>query len=543
MADIVLGDLLHWQRGLSVRPPVGEAREDTLRRVISWAVTLRASAPVLPPLRGGEIVIAPPRTLEQIRDAEMVDQAALLRQLAGQPIVALMVDPSFAEGPIEGVTLLVTSATFPHDAEANLNRLITERRAELYRLGSDLTRALSTVTLAGAGIDALLDAAESITHRPLVLLDSQLVTLARSSSVGEDVRLDAREIVGLIQGRGAGPEVLTGIDGRQWLAQVVARGAVRARGHRSQEFILLTGYRREGSNEVDRLMLAQTASAIDLLLGQAGGLDVLPRGRSSREPLVADLLLGRLSSRDAAEARARLLGLDPGAPVRVALASADPVILSRVRSVAPDDRGRMGASISDDEVALVLGGDGGEPADWRTLTTLILTASERGDSADPILVLSDPVAGPAELPRALDQARTLARLSRSGAIHGPVVRADDLERLGVAGLLLPLVSRRQALIDTGEMRARIDAFAAVMLGQLEEHDSRRGSQLVATLIAYLDLGGALAQAAERLGVHRNTLSYRLNRIAELTNRDLTDPRTRFLFQIALAIRALQQAEG
>lgn len=544
VADIILDDLLHWQRGLTVRPPVGVPRQDAIERGMSWAVTLRASAPVLPPLRGGEIVIAPPRILEQIRAAEMIDQAALIRQLGDQPIAALMVDPSFSEGPVAGVTLLVTSGTFPHDAEATLNRLITERRADLYRLGSDLTRALSTVTLAGVGIDALLDAAESLTRTPLLLIDAQLMTIARSRSAGDDVRLVAADVAALLQAGTGGARVLSGTDGRQWLAHPVVRGASRIPGHLGQEdeLLLLISHGGDGPTEVDRLIIGQTAAAIDLLLGQPGGIDALPRGRSSREPLVADLLLGRLSSHDAAESRARLLGLDPGARVRVALVAAGPVVLSRVRSMASDDRRRLSASISEGELALILIGDGPGGTDWQRVEAFIAATADREDSTKgSVLATSDAVAGAAQIPAALDQARTLVRLIKLGTIVGPVIHADDLDHLGIAGLFLPIVSQPHATIDVGQMQTRIDAFALSLLGPLEDHDARRGSDLVATLVAYLNLGGALAQAADVLGVHRNTLSYRLNRVAELTDRDLNDPHTRFLFQIAVSIRALQRA--
>jgi purine catabolism regulator len=87
----------------------------------------------------------------------------------------------------------------------------------------------------------------------------------------------------------------------------------------------------------------------------------------------------------------------------------------------------------------------------------------------------------------------------------------------------------------------MQAFASDLLEPLVAHDTKRGSDLIATLGAYLRGGGALAQAADTLGVHRNTLSYRLGRIEDLTGRDLADPRTQFLFQIALDARTLLHA--
>ena len=65
---------------------------------------------------------------------------------------------------------------------------------------------------------------------------------------------------------------------------------------------------------------------------------------------------------------------------------------------------------------------------------------------------------------------------------------------------------------------------------------RRGSKLLESLEAYLDAGGSLTEAAACLPVHRNTLTYRLNRIRELTHSDLSDPQVRFQLQTAIAIR-------
>ncbi|MEX2314751.1 MAG: hypothetical protein WD628_03470, partial [Thermomicrobiales bacterium] len=184
MADITIDDLLHWERGLTFQPSVGTAREAGLATVISWAAAIRVTTPIVPALRGGEIIVVPPRTLERIEQSEDLDRSGFLRMLADQPIAALMVDRAFAEdAPAEiAVPLLITSGAFPSDAESVLNRLFTERRADLYGIGSALSRALSSATMAGAGLDGLLAAASTIARRPLALLDAAGAVIARSSA-------------------------------------------------------------------------------------------------------------------------------------------------------------------------------------------------------------------------------------------------------------------------------------------------------------------------------------------------------------------------
>ena len=63
-----------------------------------------------------------------------------------------------------------------------------------------------------------------------------------------------------------------------------------------------------------------------------------------------------------------------------------------------------------------------------------------------------------------------------------------------------------------------------------------GLQLRSSAGALLDHPG-LAEAAASLGVHRNTVAYRLRRIEELTGWSLADPDLRF--PLALALRLVQ----
>src|SRR6478609_8905712 len=82
MADITIQDLLVWEPRLQLarRPLLGmPATNDLEEREISWAVTIRASAPMLQPLRGGELVLLPERIVSESGLALPI----LLRELSG----------------------------------------------------------------------------------------------------------------------------------------------------------------------------------------------------------------------------------------------------------------------------------------------------------------------------------------------------------------------------------------------------------------------------------------------------------------------------
>lgn len=73
------------------------------------------------------------------------------------------------------------------------------------------------------------------------------------------------------------------------------------------------------------------------------------------------------------------------------------------------------------------------------------------------------------------------------------------------------------------------------MADLRRHDRLHGTQYVATLRAWLEAAGDQSVAASRLGVHANTVRYRLRGMAGITALDLDDPRVRVATMIDLAV--------
>ena len=67
---------------------------------------------------------------------------------------------------------------------------------------------------------------------------------------------------------------------------------------------------------------------------------------------------------------------------------------------------------------------------------------------------------------------------------------------------------------------------AATVDKLAAHDSRHGTELAATLRAFLVGNANLAAASAELGVHRHTVRARLDKVEELCQVDLTNPVTR-----------------
>lgn len=109
------------------------------------------------------------------------------------------------------------------------------------------------------------------------------------------------------------------------------------------------------------------------------------------------------------------------------------------------------------------------------------------------------------------------------------------ERLGLCSFNeLGVIELLGAIRD----RSLLERFVERTLGPLIGDDSRHEPVLMPTLEAWFFENANLALAAQRLGVHRNTLSYRVQRIEALTGCSFDDPHDRLNISIALLIRRL-----
>jgi purine catabolism regulator len=110
---------------------------------------------------------------------------------------------------------------------------------------------------------------------------------------------------------------------------------------------------------------------------------------------------------------------------------------------------------------------------------------------------------------------------------------DMARRLGEnKPLFFPDLSVYRLLLQI-EHNPELIAFQEETLGPLLAYDG--GLELIRTLEAYFEHNGNLSQTAEGLFIHRNTLIYRMERIAGITNLDLDKPETRLAVQLALHI--------
>jgi purine catabolism regulator len=93
-------------------------------------------------------------------------------------------------------------------------------------------------------------------------------------------------------------------------------------------------------------------------------------------------------------------------------------------------------------------------------------------------------------------------------------------------------------VPTVESAATLRAFCEDILGPFLEHDRRRSADLVETLRVFLAKNQNHAQTSRALGIHYNTLRYRLAKIREIAGDALSDPQRRLTLEVALHLYPL-----
>jgi hypothetical protein len=92
------------------------------------------------------------------------------------------------------------------------------------------------------------------------------------------------------------------------------------------------------------------------------------------------------------------------------------------------------------------------------------------------------------------------------------------------------------LLEIGDYIAEHDLGRFDVIEKLRRFDTDHQTDFLITLHAYLDTGGNIAATAKRLHVHGNTIRYRIVRLTEDFQVDLTNPTTRLWLWLRLASR-------
>ncbi len=484
MAEITIADLLTWDHRFALDDPSGYystrgSLSRDLEREVTWGVTLRASMPILPPIRGGEVVIMPDRILSE----SGVRHEEIMREVVARGATGVIVD-----GPVDVPEPLVAiwSESIPPDLESDINRLLTEQRGLIYQRGTDLGRMLSQANALGASVgDIVQKTADALGVEVAVAHPRDGVAQASAGfDVGRQMEPD-------------GPLPTKGWVGPCYVTRLVGGSS------------LFLGPVNGDDRAMVRIVAERIAVAVESAQSHAN--DVRPRG-NARSAALAGLLM---ESSDEVGRVAGSLGLPSNGVFQVVLAGPEVDRLSIHRELSGGGTVHDAGEVDGFSAILVEYPTGMT----RHLRGQVMPAPT-SESAGVWTVYSTRIGGTSGIPTAAGQARFLASLVQSGLITPGQIRFDSPANVGIYRLLFPLWGS-----------GALQSYAADTLGDLIERD-RRGI-LQETLLAFLESGGSQIEAARLLGVHRNTLAYRLKQIGEMTGANPTHPHERLSLHVAL----------
>jgi sugar diacid utilization regulator len=270
--------------------------------------------------------------------------------------------------------------------------------------------------------------------------------------------------------------------------------------------------RTAGQSEKIALEHANTVLRLELVHLRALGEAEL----RVRRDLVEELLAG--TDLDTALDRARALGYDLARPHRVVLVTngtppADHEAFYHAvrRAVRSTGIGSLLAA-RPGGVAVLSDTD----KDWKQFRAAVIT--QMGPQGSCRIGVGAPCTQPPEFPRSHSQAQLALKMQVATGSPEQVTLFEDL---GIYQLLSEIPDINS-----------VEVFIRRWLGLLIDYDTDKDARLVDTLSCHLECGGNYDTTAKMLSLHRSTLRYRLQRIRDISGRNINDPNTRFNLQLA-----------
>jgi hypothetical protein len=438
------------------------------------------------PMRLGDRVIGVLFAADRAERAFAQEEVALLCSLAAHAAVAIDNARLLQETRVTLEELSAASEAARTHSEA------VERAARAHDRMTDLV-------VRGGGVEDVASVVTDILGGSLVVLDAdgrRLAEVGRVEQVEEDLIARARTLGRTARRNdvrvtpiGAGAEVLGTV-------------ALHAAGEIA---------------DADERILERAALVMALLLLFRRNMTEV-EGRVRGE-LLDDLVAGHVSDPDALDARARRLGVD---------LAADHVLVVARHGGRREQAAFWASSYSAaahglstayaGELVLLLPGDRPEEVACRVARELgaALGLPATAGAAGPVVLPGGATAARQEARRCADALLALGR-------EGDGASADGL---GFVGLLIG---------EGGDA----EAFVQRTLGPVLDYDERRGTALTRTMAIYFDTGGSLARTAERLHIHSNTVTQRLERIGRLLGADWQRADRALQIQLALHLHRLR----
>ncbi|MEE6177950.1 PucR family transcriptional regulator [Mycobacterium sp. 050134] len=469
---------------------------DGLDKPVTWAQTSDLEEPWLY-LAGGELLMKNGQTLTESARG----QTALIRGVAEKGMCGMVIGLDAATPELTPAAVALADdlgfpiMTVPYSVGfASIGRAVADaagsgRVAVTERVYNVIRQSVSNPAPAN-----VLSQLERDLSCRIAVLDAATgsVALEASAAPPDDVR---EAVVAEIGGRrGAIPGVLHVSTGSQRALVVEVP---------DKEPTALVTYAFRGPT-TDMVHLQHLASAVAVLLAQQNARREHER-RIGAE-VMGQLCDGRMSDRDGERELAER-GLDASCCIVAA------------ESVSPDSERRLHLGLGRRSIPHLLLRRAALLYALMPVTDRTLEVLDQRLGGEAIFGVSDPLLLPSRAPAAVREATWAVRVA--------VTTSSSVTRFADATIF-------PVLRDPDEARVVVDR----VLGRLLAYDSAHASDMVFTLDTYLHRERSLVQTAKELGIHRQTVVYRIQRIEELTGRRVGDTAAIAEFWLALRARDL-----
>ena len=473
---------------------------------------LRSRVPAFDALDPGDVVIVPATALAVVAPG-LPESTALVSAIAhGGASGLLLLEGEGTGGSIEalgesaaqtGIPAFRLDRSDPIPLERAIIGFLVNRRAELEHQAALLEATLEELALQHAELPALVAAIAGFLGRGAALegADGKVVAAhapagASGALVAVTAYLGGSRIAAL---RVALPATDATRDAPPPTVPPPPSTHARTRAIRSAGRLVLLGDRP--ASELERLVGARIARLLALELSRQEAVRHATDRARAGEPMPAAgppwvVLVARQVADGAASTRQER-----------------EAFRARLRVLAPPRRLALRGDADSLELRLVAALDADDPSG-------IAIATRVADLAGRTVAVSRPFDAAAGRPSAEALARSTLEAAEALASPPHVARADRLAAYRLVATLRTL--------PEGDRHARA-LLEPLEIGSVAARRERR-----TTLRAVIEQPG-LAEAAAALGVHRNTLAYRIRRIETLTGWELSDPELRVALIIALEL--------
>lgn len=473
-------------------------------REVGWVRVLKARVPAFDALELGDLAVIPGPSLAVVAPGPaQLDELAVALAQARVPAVLLVEGDGGDEAltalgralTAAGLTALALGRADPVALERSIIGFLVNRRAELDRRAAELESQLARFALLGRGLDVQAAAIGSFLGRAVVIEGRRGDPLAVHAPA--DVPAAAAAVARYLA-RPAGPAALR--------VEIAAPSGESGPGGR----LVLLG--DEAPNELERIVADRVAAILALELARDAAVRQAREETRRGDPLPEDgpgwVVL--LASQGPSHGPDDIAGRDDIA--------AREETRGELQMLFSHRRLTLRGSSESLELRLVAAAPADDPAG-------LTIAGRLAGFLHRTVAVSRPFTEPGARPAAEAAAR--ATLEAAGLLPDPppVVRATRLPAYLLLGNLHNL--------PDGVRQAR-ELLAPILIGRADVQQER-----LDTLRAVLG-SASLGEASTRLGIHRNTIAYRIRRMEELADWDLSDPDLRFALE--LAARIVQNAQ-